>query len=64
LVVVERGQIVEMGPHDELLERGGVYARLHRAQLDMHRALGLRGPKPDRDHATRGVKPAAREEWD
>jgi ATP-binding cassette, subfamily B, bacterial len=36
LVVVERGLIIEVGPHDELLQRGGTYARLHRAQLEMH----------------------------
>jgi ATP-binding cassette, subfamily B, bacterial len=36
LVVVERGVITEVGPHQELLDRGGTYARLHRAQLEMH----------------------------
>ena len=41
LVVVERGQITEVGPHDELLKRGGTYARLHRAQFEMNRGLGL-----------------------
>ncbi len=35
LVVVERGSITEVGPHDELLKRGGTYARLHRAQVAM-----------------------------
>jgi ATP-binding cassette subfamily B protein len=35
LVVVERGRIVEEGRHDELLEKGGSYARLHRAQLEL-----------------------------
>lgn len=40
LVVVERGQITEVGPHDELLKRGGTYARLHRAQLEMHKGAG------------------------
>jgi ATP-binding cassette, subfamily B, bacterial len=36
LVVVERGMITEVGPHDELLKHGGTYARLHQAQLEMH----------------------------
>jgi ATP-binding cassette, subfamily B, bacterial len=35
LVVVERGLITEVGPHDELLKRGGTYARLHHAQFEM-----------------------------
>ncbi|MGI9604762.1 MAG: ABC transporter ATP-binding protein [Acidimicrobiales bacterium] len=32
--VVERGRIVESGPHDELLLRGGSYAALYREQFD------------------------------
>lgn len=35
LVVLEYGRITEIGRHDDLLERGGTYARLHKAQLDM-----------------------------
>jgi ATP-binding cassette subfamily B protein len=35
LVVIEDGRIVEIGKHDELLEAGGSYARLHRAQMEM-----------------------------
>ena len=33
LVVMDRGEIVEVGPHDELMERQGAYWRLYQAQL-------------------------------
>jgi ATP-binding cassette, subfamily B, bacterial len=35
LVVIERGQITEVGHHDELVKIPGTYARLYKAQLDM-----------------------------
>jgi len=33
IFVVDRGRIVERGTHDELLERGGLYARLYQQQF-------------------------------
>jgi len=35
LVVLDQGKIVEVGSHDDLLGRGGAYARLYQAQLEM-----------------------------
>ena len=43
LVVIERGRVVEVGPHSQLLERQGIYARLYRAQFEMHEGRGARG---------------------
>lgn len=33
IVVMDRGQVVDQGSHDELLARGGIYADLHRLQF-------------------------------
>jgi ATP-binding cassette, subfamily B, multidrug efflux pump len=33
IVVLQRGRIVEQGPHEALLERGGLYARLYDLQF-------------------------------
>ena len=41
IATVEHGQVVERGTHDELLARGGTYARYYRMQFE-ERAPGLR----------------------
>ena len=38
IVVMDQGQVVDQGPHDELLARGGIYADLHRLQFSQEKA--------------------------
>jgi ABC-type multidrug transport system fused ATPase/permease subunit len=35
IAVLERGRVVEAGTHEQLLQAGGVYARISRAQRDV-----------------------------
>ncbi|MDH2917675.1 MAG: ATP-binding cassette domain-containing protein, partial [Sideroxydans sp.] len=39
IVVMQKGVIVEVGTHSELLTKAGVYAQLHRIQFGMTEAL-------------------------
>ena len=41
LVVMQRGQIVEIGKHEDLIAQGGTYARLHEVQMEMAREIGI-----------------------
>jgi len=38
IVVMQKGQVTEVGTHRELLDKGGVYAQLHRIQFEWHDA--------------------------
>lgn len=42
ILVMDKGQIVERGTHEELVTEGGIYARLQRLQLtdDIESAIG------------------------
>ncbi len=44
IVVFHKGRVVEVGSHEELLARGGVYARLYRLQYAHERAEGKDAP--------------------
>jgi ATP-binding cassette subfamily B protein len=41
IVVLDRGRVVEVGKHQELLERGGVYARLYAINYGLSRAEAI-----------------------
>ncbi|HEX4156460.1 MAG TPA: ABC transporter ATP-binding protein [Acidobacteriaceae bacterium] len=43
IVVMENGEITEMGPHEELLARGGTYSRLYQMQFGEHDAAANEG---------------------
>jgi ATP-binding cassette subfamily B protein len=44
VVVLDGGRIVETGKHQELLDRNGLYARLHRLQLGQPEGTRVPGP--------------------
>ena len=39
ILVLDKGQLMEAGTHDELLAKGGFYARLHKMQFEKEAAL-------------------------
>jgi ATP-binding cassette subfamily B protein len=41
IIVFENGRIVDIGRHEELLERGGLYGRLYQAQVEMSEQIAV-----------------------
>ena len=46
VVVMHRGKVAEVGTHDELIARGGIYARLYRLQFGKKAAAITPNPNP------------------
>lgn len=44
IVVMDRGRVVEVGTHADLLDRGGLYSRLHQVQF---RSQPVNAPQPE-----------------
>jgi ATP-binding cassette subfamily B protein len=54
ILVYERGRIVERGTHAELIEVGGLYARLYREQF-LSDPRGVAGSEVDPESLAAGV---------
>ena len=39
IIVMDKGELKEMGNHEELLAKGGLYARLHNMQLEKEKVF-------------------------
>ena len=47
LVVMDDGKVAEVGTHEELMERGGIFARLVETQQATTAVIGVGGGKDD-----------------
>lgn len=59
IIVVDKGRIVEQGPHDQLIRQNGYYAQLHRYQSEPPNPVVGAGLVPAPDRATTRVAPTA-----
>ena len=41
IIVLDKGEIKEMGSHNELLAHGGFYAKLYEMQFEKHKKIGV-----------------------
>ena len=46
IVVLDKGNVVEMGNHDELLAKGGLYSRLHKVQFRIQDKVAGKRQRP------------------
>ena len=51
ICVLDQGRIVEIGRHDELVAKGGLYTRLHRTQFGIDGGYAAEGATPATDDA-------------
>jgi len=35
IIVMDQGRVIESGPHDQLIKKGGYYAKLHKYQNEV-----------------------------
>jgi hypothetical protein len=51
ICVLDQGRIVEIGRHDELVAKGGLYTRLHRTQFGIDGGYAAEGADVGADDA-------------
>ena len=51
ICVLDQGRIVEIGRHDELVAKGGLYTRLHRTQFGIDGGYAAEGADVSDDDA-------------
>jgi subfamily B ATP-binding cassette protein MsbA len=63
IVVLDKGQAVDAGTHDELLERGGLYADLYRLQFKDGRQVSDAPKKHRSSKSKKNISPPRRSLW-